>query len=302
MQTRLLGEVAVSAMGIGGMQFSFAEPIDDDRSIRAIHAAIDAGVTLIDTALAYTTADARVDPETGIQVSHNEELVRRALASHPQRDAIVIATKSAHFHRPGETVFDGRPEVIKANCEMSLRALGVEVIDLYQMHWPDPKVALEDSMGAFVELQQEGKIRMVGGSNFSIEQIDAITAFCPLVSIQNVFNPLYTQERKVIAHCKAKGIAFLPWSPLGGGDAARSMGQTKPAFQRVADAHGVSVAQTILAWHLAQGEHVIPIPSSRRPEGLLECLGALDVALTPDEVAMLDAEAGQAWEHDQQPV
>ena len=287
MQKRQIGSTQVGAIGLGAMHFSSAVPLDDERSVRAIHAAIDCGVTLIDTALCYTTSDFRRDSTSGITESHNEWIVAKALKDHPKRDDILVATKGGHYRDGNEFPKDGRPESIRAHCELSLRTLGVESLGLYQLHWPDPDVPIAESMGAFADLQAEGKVQMVGGSNFSIEQIDEALSVCALVSVQNHFSPHVPGDRATLDYCASKGIAYLPWSPLGGGGRAKTTGADFPAFQKTADDHGVSVPQVTLAWHLSLSPTVIPIPGTRLPESIVECAAAADLVLTDAELASL---------------
>lgn len=293
MQTRRIGDLETSAIGLGSMWFSFQDEPDDAVSIRAIHASLDAGVRLIDTALCYTNPavpEAAIDAATGIRLSHNEDIVRRALANHLLRDEVLVATKGAH-HMVDWTDFpkDGRPESIKAHCELSLRTLGVEAIGLYQMHWPDLDVPIVESLGAFADLQREGKVRMVGVSNFSIDQIEQARSVVDVVSVQNRFSPLHQEDRSVLEHCAANGIAYLSYSPLGGATVAKTLGELLPAFQQVADERGVTVPQVVLAWQLEQAPNVIPIPGSRRSEALVECAQAAELTLTPEDLALLDA-------------
>ena len=291
MRQRRIGNLSVGEIGLGAMHFSFAEPRDDDRSIRAVHAALDAGVTLIDTALCYTTARFRCENEWGLNESHNEWVVAKALANHPKRGEVLVATKGGHYRDGDAFPKDGRPESIRAHCEISLRTLGVEAIGLYQLHWPDVDVPIAETMGAFADLQREGKVRMVGGSNFSVEQIEEALGVCDLVSVQNRFSPDWQDDRVTMDHCAANGIAYLPWSPLGGGLKAKTLGEAHPGFQKVADAHGVTVAQTVLAWHLAQSPTVIPIPGTRHAESIVDAAAASVLDLTADDLALLNADA-----------
>ena len=289
MQQRSIGPVSVGAIGLGAMHFSFSQERDDARSVRTVHAAIDAGVTLIDTALCYTTTDFRRTNDLGILESHSESIVAAALRDHPKRDDVLVATKGGHYREGDGFPKDGRPESIKAHCEISLRTLGVEAIGLYQLHWPDPDVPIAESMGAFADLQREGKVRLVGGSNFSVAQIEEARTVCDLVSMQNHFSPHVPGDTDVIQHCAAADIAYLPWSPLGGARLAKGTGAELPAFQDVADAHGVTVQQVVLAWHLAVAPNVIPIPGTKRPEAIVECAAAASLTLAGDELAVLDA-------------
>jgi aryl-alcohol dehydrogenase-like predicted oxidoreductase len=284
MQTRRLGDHHVSAIGLGAMPMSLENRPDEAQSIRTIHAALDAGVTLIDTADAYCTNR----EETG----HNERLIAKALRSWGgDRDSVVVATKGGMF-RPGDGSWqtDGSPEHLKAACDASLRALGTDRIDLYQFHRPDPRVPYEESVEAIRELQDAGKIRMAGISNADVDQIRlSADILQPLVSVQNEFSPRFRSSADELALCADRGISFLPWSPLGGIGRAGALGKKHDAFAAVAAERGVSPQQVALAWELAQGEHVIPIPGSSRPETILDSVGAADLDLTEEELACLDA-------------
>lgn len=254
---------------------------DRGRSLATILAALDAGVTLIDTADAYSTG--------GDDTGHNERLVAEALrAWDGDADEVLVATKGGHV-RPGDGSWqvDGRPEHLVAACEASLRALGVEAIGLYQFHRPDPAVPFADSVGALATLLAAGKIRMAGLSNVTVEQIDEARAIVPVASVQNQFSPAFRSSAGELAHCGAHGIAFLAWSPLGGMGRASELASEHAAFANVAERHGVSAQQVALAWELAQGDHVIPIPGSSRPETILDSLGAIDLVLTADDLEEL---------------
>ena len=286
MRTRTIGPVTVSAIGLGGMPMSIEGRPDEERSIRTIHAALDAGVTLIDTADAYHLHAG----ETG----HNERLIAKALASYP-RDAsdVLVATKGGHL-RPGDGSWtvDGSPAHLRAAAEASLKALGVDAIGLYQFHRPDPKVPYEESVGALAELLAAGKIRLAGISNASIEQIDIarrVLGDGNLASVQNQFSPAFRSSEGELRHAAAHGIAFLPWSPLGGIGRAGRLGARHAAFQQVADAHGVSPQQVTLAWMLAKAPVVIPIPGASRPESIIDSARAADLVLTDSELGRLDA-------------
>jgi aryl-alcohol dehydrogenase-like predicted oxidoreductase len=277
---RAIGEVSVGAIGIGGVNWSYPNLADEKTSIRTIHAAIDAGVTLIDTAHAYTTRD---------HESHNEWLISRALRQHSRASDVFVATKGGHY-RSGETFpVDGKPETIRHHCEISLRNLGVSCIGLYQLHWPDPDVPVAESMGIFGELQREGKIRLIGVSNFSIAQIEEAQTVVSVDSVQNRFSPAARDDRPVIDYCTAHGIAYLPWFPLGGLAQAQTIDDDWRTFRRVAAERGVSTHQIVLAWHLAQAPVVIPIPGARRAESIIDSAKAADIDLTADEIEALDA-------------
>ena len=185
--------------------------------------------------------------------------------------------------------FERTPEYLKRACEASLKALGVDAIGLYQYHRPDPNVPYVEAVGAFKELQDEGKVRMVGLSNATIEQIEDSRRVADIVSVQNEFSPRFRSSADELEHCAREGIAFLPWSPLGGMGSAADLGSEHEAFALVAEAHGVSPQQVAIAWELAKAEVVIPIPGSSRPETIEDSAGAVDLQLDPDELRKLDA-------------
>jgi aryl-alcohol dehydrogenase-like predicted oxidoreductase len=285
MQTRQIGSVAVSAIGLGGMPMSIEGRPDEERSIRTIHAALDAGLTLIDTADAYHLQAG----ETG----HNERLIAKALASYGgDTSAVLVATKGGHI-RPGDGswTLDGSPAHLREAAEASLKALGVDSIGLYQFHRPDPKVPYEESVGAVKELLDAGKIRLAGISNASVEQIDIarrILGEGNLASVQNQFSPSFQSSEPELRHCAAHGIAFLPFSPLGGISRAGQLGQRHGAFQEVATARGASPQQVALAWMLAKAPVVIPIPGASRPESVIDSAAAADLVLSGAELDRLD--------------
>jgi aryl-alcohol dehydrogenase-like predicted oxidoreductase len=284
MHTRRIGDVEVSAIGLGAMPMSIEGRPDEARSLATIHAALDAGATLIDTADAYHR-DAH-------DVGHNETLIARALASHDRGGDVLVATKGGHV-RPGDGswTLDGSPRHLKEACEASLRRLGVEAIGLYQFHRPDPRVPYAESVGAVRDLLDEGKIRMAGISNANPQQIRQAQEILGgrLVSVQNQFSPAFRSSEPELDLCDALGIAFLPWSPLGGISRARELGSSYAPFARVAEGHGVSPQRVCLAWMLAKSSVVVPIPGASRPETILDSLAATDLALTAGELAALDA-------------
>jgi len=282
-QTRSIGDREVSAIGLGGMPMSIEGRPDRQRSIATIHAALDAGITFIDTADAYHLhAD---------DVGHNEELIAEALASYGgATDDVLVATKGGHL-RPGDGswTLDGRPDYLKQACEASLKRLGVEAIGLYQFHRPDPQVPYEESVGAIRDLLDEGKILMAGISNANPERIRSSQEILGgrLVSVQNQFSPAYQSSRPELDLCDEMGIAFLPWSPLGGITKAGGLGDRFAPFQQIAAAHGVSPQQVCLAWMLALSPVVVPIPGSSRPETIRDSAQAVDLQLTPEELQQL---------------
>jgi aryl-alcohol dehydrogenase-like predicted oxidoreductase len=281
MPTRRIGGLQVGAIGLGEMPMSLAGRPDEEQSIRTIHAALDAGVTLIDTADAYCRDDS--------EVGHGERLLAKALAAWPgDRDRVLVATKGGHTRPGGEWDLDGRPEHLREACEASLRALGVEAIGLYQFHRPDPKVPFAESVGAMAELKAAGKVRLVGLSNVSVDQIRQARELVEVASVQNEFSPRFRRSEGELAWCAANRIAFLPWSPLGGIGRGRDLGGRHEAFADIGAAHGVSAQQVALAWELAKAPVVIPIPGASRPETITDSAAAASLRLGADELASLD--------------
>jgi len=285
MRQRIIGDRSVGAIGLGEMPLSIEGRPDEDRAIRTVHAALDAGMTLIDTADAYSLGT--------YEHGHGERLVAKALATYGgDASAVLVATKGGHY-RPGDGSWkiDGRPEYLRSACEASLKALGVDAIGLYQFHRPDRHVPYAESVGTLGELLDEGKIRMAGISNADVEQIDEARRALGgrLVSVQNQLSPEFRSSEGELAHCEELGLAFLPWSPLGGIGNATQIEHRHPAFAQVARRRGVTPQQVTLAWMLAKGDRVVPIPGSSRPETAVASAEAADLELSDDEVAALDA-------------
>jgi aryl-alcohol dehydrogenase-like predicted oxidoreductase len=275
--------VTVGAIGLGAMPLSTKEPRPCPADAEAVvHAALDAGVTLIDTADAYAYDEA--------EFGHNEELVANALRSYGRAE-VLVATKGGHTRRGREWELDGSPAYLRKACEASLRRLHVDAIGLYQLHRPDPATPWEESMGGLRSLFDDGLVRMVGISNVNNTQIDAAREIVgdALVSVQNQFSPGYRSSVIELEHCAALGLAWLPWSPFGGVSAAGSLDAEAPAFAEVATELGVSVYQVTLAWHLAQADVVLPIPGATRPASIIDSAAAADLGLSPDQLARLDA-------------
>ena len=285
MQFRTLGSRQVSAIGLGGMPMSIEGRPDEARSIATIHAALDAGVTFIDTANSYHLLAG--------EVGHNERLIAKALRSYGgSTDDVLVATKGGHL-RPGDGSWtrNGDPAYLKEAAKQSLRDLGVESIGLYQFHRPDPRVPFADSVGAIRDLLDEGVIQMAGVSNTSVAQIDEANAILGgrLVSVQNQFSPTHRSTLDTLRHCAQLGLAFLPWSPLGGIGRTGGVAGRFPEFSTVAAAHGVSPQQVVLAWELALAPVVVPIPGASRPESITDSVKAADLRLSDDEIATLSA-------------
>ena len=281
--TRTLGDAQVFPIGLGGMPLSLKGRPEEDQAIRTIHAALDAGVNLIDTADAYAWDEH--------DIGHGERLIANALRG--RRDGVIIATKGGHTRRGEAWELDGRPEHIRAACEASLRALETDVIDLYQYHRPDPTVPYAETMGAFRELQEEGKVRWVGVSNANVEQLDETMGIVDLVSVQNQLALDFTApiSRGELRFADERGLAFLPWSPLGGIGNADGTAAVAPVSE-TAESHGVSPQQVVLAWLLALSPAMIPIPGSSRPETITDSARAAELSLAPEEVDAISAAVG----------
>lgn len=284
LHTRSLGPDApqVSAVGYGGMHLSIHDrPVESD-AIRVLHAALDHGVTLFDTADVYCLDHT--------DIGHNERLLAKALSSWGgARDDVIVATKGGMVRPDGRWERDGRPAHIRRACEASLRALHTDVIDLYQFHAPDAGVPFAESIGAFRDLRDAGKVRYVGLSNVSVAQIDEARAVVPVVSVQNRLSPFFREavDTGVVAHCARQGLGFLAYSPVGGGRLNRTL-PSHPAAVALGERHGATAHQVVLAWVRAQGPTVIPIPSARTVQHVLDSIHAAALKLTPDELGAID--------------
>ena len=274
----------VGAVGLGGMYLSIVSGPgstrpDEAQAIATIHAALDAGVTLIDTADVYC-----IDHR---DIGHNERLIARALKG--RREKVLVATKGGLERPRGSWTSNGRPEHLRAACEASLAALGVERIDLYQLHAPDDDVPFADSVGAIARLREEGKVARVGLSNVSASELAEAERIVPITSVQNRWNP---QDRRVerdgvLAACTQKRIAFLPYSPFGGARGAVSLPQVGRLAVE-AQRRGVSPHRLVLAWMLAKSPVVIPIPGARRAASVVDSAAAADLALGAADLAQIE--------------
>jgi len=305
MQQRQLGPFSVSAIGFGCMNVSmgYGERLDDDESGRLFNAALDQGYNFLDTASLYG-------------LGHNESLIGQYLAS--RRDEYTLASKCG-FSRTedGKTVMDGRPETLRQTCEDSLRRLNTESIDLYYLHRIDPAVPVEDSVGALAQLVAAGKIKTIGLSEISADSLRRAHAVYPITAVQSEYS-LWTRtpERKILATCAELGIAFVPFSPLarqfltgkcrdvttvGKDDIRASI--ARPRFEPdnfarnrellipfgvIAEREGCSMAQLALAWLLARGDNIVPIPGTKHHDWMIENAGAGDITLAVETVAELD--------------
>ena len=284
MDQRRIGDRTVGAIGLGGMPMSVRQRNDEELAVRTIHAALDAGVTLIDTADAYS-----VDEES---FGHNEELIARALASYGSGAGdVLVATKGGHTRRGAAWELDGSPEYLRKACEESLRRLGVDAIGLYQHHRPDPEVDYAETLGGLKDLLDDGLVVRAGISNADSDQILLAREILGdgLASVQNEFSPRFRSSQPELDLCTALGIAFLPWSPLGGMRQAAELGDRFAPFTEVGAKYDVSAQQVALAWELARSPVVIPIPGASRVESVRDSVAAADLTLEPEDLARLDA-------------
>ena len=272
----------ISSIGLGAMPLSLPGRPDRAKAIATIHAALDAGITLIDTADAYTTdADGP---------GHNELLIAEALRG--RTEEVLIATKGGLLYRDGGPWDrNGTPAHLKRAARESRARLGVDAIGLYQFHRPDPGVPYEESMGALRELLDEGVIRMAGISNATIAQIALADHVLGgrLVSVQNQFSPAYRSSRNELDYCVDHEIAFLPWSPLGGIGRSEEVFAAGGVFADIAIELSVSPQRVALAWELSLGHCVVPIPGASRPETITDSAGAAELVLSGDQKARLSA-------------
>lgn len=285
MQHRSIGPYTVSAIGLGAMPMSMNNDRvypDHDEAIATVHAALDAGVTLIDTADIYAP--------TWDQMGHNERIVAEAVRTWGgDTDGLLITTKGGITRSEGEQWGrDGSLPYLRSAVEKSLRELGVEAIDLYQYHRPDRWIVYGEVMENLATLKREGKIREIGISNASVEEIEIaqqVLGEGGLVSVQNEFSPRHPGSYDELRYCERHKIAFLPWSPLGGtGGGGRNVGDRFSVFREIGETRGVSPQQVVLAWELALSEVLVAIPGARRPASITDSAAAADLALTADEV------------------
>jgi aryl-alcohol dehydrogenase-like predicted oxidoreductase len=274
---------AVSSVGYGGMHLSIDGRPPEAQGIQVIQAALSAGVTLIDTADVYCL-DQR-------DIGHNERLIARALAGWSgDRASVTVATKGGVIRPDGRWASDARPSHLRAACDRSLRALGVERIDLYQLHAPDPSVPLVDSVGALADLRDAGKIRSIGLSNVSLAEIREAQRVAPITSVQNRLNPFFRESLAggVVGYCAEQGMGFLAYSPTGGGRLNRKL-PAHPVLRSIASRLGASAHAVVLAWALAQSPTVLVIPSARTVEHALDSVSAAGLTLSADDLAAIDA-------------
>ena len=269
------GDLTVNRMGFGAMRITgkgiWGDPKDPAAARRVLQKALDLGVNFIDTADAY-----------GPEVS--EDLIAEAL--YPYADGLVIATKGGLTRQgPDQWLPVGRPEYLSQCVEMSLRRLKTDTIDLYQLHRIDPKVPAEESLGALKDLQSQGKIRHIGLSEVSVEELEHAQTIVDIVSVQNLYNLSERKSEKLLDYCTEKSIGFIPWFPVAGGDLVKPGG----VLDQASKAHGATVAQLALAWLLKRSPVMLPIPGTSSVAHLEENVAASSLTLTNDEFESLSA-------------
>jgi aryl-alcohol dehydrogenase-like predicted oxidoreductase len=284
MKSRPLGPnlPAVTIVGYGGMHLSLDTRPSEDVGVKVIHAALDAGETLIDTADVYC-----IDQN---DIGHNERLIARALREwRGNRENILVATKGGLVRPAGRWDRDARPQQLRQACDRSLKALGVEQIALYQLHAVDPNVPLEESVGVMVDLQKAGKIRAIGLSNVSVDEIKRGEKVTTISTVQNRLNPFFREAIRegVIDYCATRGIGFLAYSPTGGARLTRKL-PGHPVLQQIGRRLNRTPHQVTIAWDIAQAPTVFAIPSSRTVEHALDGAKAGGLTLSPEDISAID--------------
>lgn len=283
MSRRALGRTGLSffPVGLGGMPLSVSGRPNEARGLETVSAALDAGVDFIDTANVYCLDQS--------DIGHNERLIAKAVKASGRKD-VLIATKGGLDRPGGAWTNDARPKFLRESCEKSLKALGVDAIGLYQLHAPDPKVPLEESMGELKRLKEEGKLRHIGVSNFDAAEIERALKVVRVESVQNRANPFSPEDYRdgVQAACEKHGLTYLPYSVVGG-----HRGQTRtadhPVLRELGKKYGCSPYRVVVAWHLAQSPCVLPIPGASKPESIRDSAAAASLALDGADIARIDA-------------
>jgi aryl-alcohol dehydrogenase-like predicted oxidoreductase len=287
METKQLGNtgVSISAIGLGGMPLSLTGRPSELQGIEVIHRSLDLGVTLIDTADSYCQDES--------DKHHNERLIHKALQGYAgDTSNVIVATKGGLMRPNGNWTRNGNPNHLRETIRISFEALGgSKPIDLWQYHAPDPLYTIEEALQPAKEAVEEGLIRFVGVSNFSVEQIQRARDVVEVVSVQNQYNPWHRQPELdgVLNYCETEGLTFFPWSPLGGRRKVSGLEEI-PAIARLAREKGVSVYQIVLAWLRAKSPCIVPIPGASKISSLEDSIAAVDVKLSSAEVQGIDRE------------
>ena len=286
METKQLGNtgIEISAIGLGGMPMSLHDRPPQSQSIQVIHKALDIGVTLIDTADSYCKDES--------DKHHNERLIAEALAEYEgDTSQVIIATKGGLMRPNGSWTRNGNPKHLREAIRKSFEALGGEKpIDVWQYHAPDPDYKIEESLAPAKEAVEQGMIRYIGVSNFSVDQIKQARDFVEIVSVQNQYNLWHRNPESsgVLEYCEQQGLTFFTYSPLGGSGRVSQLKEI-PAIQNIAEEKGASVYQIALAWLRAKSPCVVPIPGASQISSIEDSAKAVNVKLSPQEVQDLDS-------------
>lgn len=278
---RNLGAREVAAVALGSARWALEAQPDIDRATRTLRAALEAGVTLVDTAPAYTPPG-----HPGLA----EEVIGRVLRGPLRSGDVLVATKGGHWRVGEQFPVDARPEVLHRQCRESLARLGIDAIDLYLLHWPDPSVPIEESVGALAELNRSGLVRGIGVCNVDANQFERASTVWPLDAVQNPFSPLDATGTSVLEAAARTRTTFLAYSPMGGSPAAQSLAERLPAFAAAAQRMGVSVHEVCIAWLLSRSPSLIPIVGAGRPESIASAARASTMSLSTAALVELGAE------------
>ncbi len=278
--------IKVFPVGLGGMPLSIENRPDEARALEVLKASLDAGVTFIDTANVYCLDDS--------DIGHNERLIRKALETYGKTEEVQVATKGGLRRPNGDWTRDASPACLRESCEASLRALQTDAIFLYQLHAPDSKVPLEDSVGELKRLQEEGKIRHVGLSNVSLDELGRAQKIVRVESVQNRCNPFEHKDytNGLLRACEEQGVSYLPYSTVGGHQGHARV-KTSRKLDSVAAKYNASRYAVIVAWHLGKSGCVIPIPGASRVESAKDSPKAAELVLSGEDCATLDALAAE---------
>lgn len=273
--------IQVTAIGLGAMPLSLAGRPDETQAFEVIRTFVEHGGNFIDTANVYCLDDS--------DLGHNERLIAKALDRLGRRE-VIVATKGGLRRPRGDWVVDGRPEFLRQSVEQSLKALKVDCIALYQLHAVDPKVGLDASLDALIELKAQGKILHLGLSNVDQNQLERALKKTAIVSVQNRCNVLEPRDfhNGLVEFCRQHQITYIPHSPVGGHYGHLRL-REHPTLNSLAHKYGVSPYVIALAWLLAKGEHILPIPGASKPASIEDSLKAIELRLAPEDIALLDA-------------
>lgn len=268
-------------LGLGAMPLSIAGRPAEQEAEKVIQAFVEAGGNFIDSANVYCLDDS--------ELGHNERLIHKALTQLEVRDKVLVATKGGLRRPHGQWVVDARPSWLRTSCEQSLRDLHSDTIELYYLHAPDPNVPFEESLGALIQLREEGKIRHLGLSNISAQQLEFALYHVPIAAVQNRCHPLHKQDFRsgLVDLCHHQGVSYIPYSPFGGRRGQEQV-LAHSLFQELSKQYGVSPHQIILAWLLQKGPHILPIPGASKVTSVRDNLGATQVRIQVSEMEAID--------------